>query len=357
MKVLFIAPVSCIHVARWANSVVDKVDELHILTMHNEAHRFSEQIYIHKLKFKAPLGYILNKFDVQTCVSKIKPDIIHVHQISGHGTLMALINIKGYLISIYGADVYSFPNKSLFHKMLIKYNLKRAGYLASTSNAMARETKKYTNKKIFVTPFGVDIDRFRNSRSPDLESDQIHVGIVKSLREKYGLKYLIKAIPILENRLKDAGNKKEIKVSIYGKGYLRDDLINLASKLNLKNIEFPGFVSNEKVSEILNSFDLVCIPSIEDSESFGVSAVEAMACERPLVVSDVDGLSEVVTQNETGLIVKRKDSEAIAEGLYDLINNPPKALNFGLNGRNRVKELYDWRKNVQEMLAIYDSIK
>ncbi len=356
MKVVFLAPQNSIHVTRWANAIVKYADELHLITLHNQKHFLSTEVKVHRLKYNAPLGYISNFLQLRSLIKKIEPDIIHVHQLSGHGTLMSLTFLKNYLISIYGSDVYSFPNKSPIHKLLIKNNLKNAKYLASTSHIMAQETKKYTNKQIFVTPFGIDADKFKSFKDPFTKDKIITVGLVKTLKKKYGIEYLVRAVPIVERELKKISILNvRIKLIVYGYGELKPKLEKLSDSLHI-DAGFPGFIKYEDVPEVINSMDIICIPSIDNSESFGVSAVEAMACERPLVVSNVDGLREVVIHEKTGLIVKKEDPEAIAVALLRLINDNSMAIELGKNGRKRVLEMYDWNDNVKHMLEIYEQI-
>jgi glycosyltransferase involved in cell wall biosynthesis len=357
MKVVLIAPQSIIHTVRWANAIIKHVEELHLITLHssNKKDKIDSDVIIHKLRFKAPYGYILNIFEVQKLIAKIKPDIIHVHSCSGHGTMISLTNIKNYLLSIYGSDIYEFPQKSFLNKQIIRFNLSRAGFLASTSNAMALETKKYTNKDIYITPFGVDVDEFDNRRMPFHDKNEFRIGLVKALKEKYGIEHLIRAIPILNKKFLKNGIKKELLVKIYGKGEQKEKLVNLVNELQLNDIIlFPGYISNNEVSSVLNEFDIVCIPS--ESESFGVSAVESMACERPVIVSDVDGLKEVVSHEESGIVVPSRNPNAIASAIFSLLNDKDYAIQLGINGRKRVLELYDWDKNVKHMIDVYDEI-
>lgn len=346
MKVVFIAPQNSIHVIRWANAVVEKVEELHLITLHPTRHNLSEKVKVHKLKFKAPIGYISNSFELKKLINKINPDIVHIHQLSGHGTLMSLTGIKGYLLSVYGSDIYNFPRKTVFHKGLIKYNLRRASFLASTSNVMAEEIRKYTKKEIFVTPFGVDINKLKKLNSIFSKRKTVTIGLVKTLKKKYGIEYLIRAVPILEKKLQDF----KIHLIVYGEGELKSHLKDLSNSLKI-SAEFPGYINNELLPEVINQFDIVCIPS--NNESFGVSAVEAMACERPLVVTNADGLKEVVDDNINGIIVEKMNPYSIAEGLYKLIKNKDLSLEMGRNGREKVLNKYNWEDNVDQMLKIY----
>ena len=93
--------------------------------------------------------------------------------------------------------------------------------------------------------------------------------------------------------------------------------------------------------------------SIYNSESFGVAAVEAMACGIPVIVSDADGFKEVVEDGVTGKIVEKGNVLSISEAMHDLITDKEKAKNYGANGIERVKKYFNWNDNVDKMISIY----
>lgn len=81
---------------------------------------------------------------------------------------------------------------------------------------------------------------------------------------------------------------------------------NLAQNLGLGNkIKFLGYINNVEVPLAINKMHIFVVPSI--SESFGVAAVEAMACEIPVIVSDAEGLKEVVINEKTGFVVPKNE--------------------------------------------------
>ena len=127
-------------------------------------------------------------------------------------------------------------------------------------------------------------------------------------------------------------------------------------RANGQSIKFKGFILNSKVPKVINEIDIFVVPSILDSESFGVAAVEAMACEVPVIVSDADGLKEVVIDNKAGFIVPKKDYKAIAEKIKILINDRELRQRLGKIGRERVIELYNWSSNVENMIDIYKKL-
>src|SRR5690606_15881029 len=85
---------------------------------------------------------------VKEIIKLLKPDILHAHYASSYGLIGALTGFHPYIISVWGADIYHFPNYSFIHKGIIKYNLQKADKILSTSKVMKEEIKKYTHKEI-----------------------------------------------------------------------------------------------------------------------------------------------------------------------------------------------------------------
>lgn len=359
MKVVFISGANSIHTIKWVNALSNRGIEVVLISLkdhENTENNIDKNIKIIYLPIKGTKGYYLNSLFINNIIKREKPDLINVHYASGYGTLGRFIKFENKLLNVWGSDVYDFPNQSSLKKKILIKNLSAYKGIASTSHCMARETKKYIkNKEIYITPFGVDINLFKNLNYKK-DKNKIVIGIVKTLSPKYGIEYLIKAVKELENILeKEIFNK--IEVHIYGKGYLEEELKQLTVGLNLEEkIKFLGFIKNTDVPKAINKMDIFVVPSILNSESFGVAAVEAMACEVPVIVSDADGLKEVVVNNETGFIVPKKDFKTIAEKLKELILDEELRAKFGKNGRKRVLELYNWNDNVDKMIEIYKKL-
>jgi len=357
LNICFIAGASTIHTVRWVNAMVKRGHEVSLITQQKEGlNLFNKNVKIFKLPINNNLGYYLNYPVAKYYIKKIKPDIINTHYASGYGTLSRLINFTPTLLSVWGSDVYSFPYQSDIKKNILKKNLAAATEIASTSFAMREQTERFVNdKEIYITPFGIDLDKFYLDQSKQV-SDTINIGIVKKLEDIYGIEYLIKAFAILlnEKNIIDKLNKK-IKLIIVGKGKKRSYLEELAKELGIAELtNFVGVIQYNEVPNYLNTFDIFCAPSIR--ESFGVAVIEASACELPVIVSDVGGLPEVVDNGETGYVVPSKDPEAIADKLYELIFDQDKRKVMGQKGRKKVEQLYDWKKNVDKMEEIYQEM-
>ena len=95
------------------------------------------------------------------------------------------------------------------------------------------------------------------------------------------------------------------------------------------------------------------VPSVLDSESFGVAAVEAQACGLPVLVSDCGGLPEVIRDGETGFVVPRRDPDALAERMLLLAGDPDLRARLGAAGREHAVAAYTWDRNAGLMLDVY----
>jgi glycosyltransferase involved in cell wall biosynthesis len=173
--------------------------------------------------------------------------------------------------------------------------------------------------------------------------------VIKNLEKVYGIEYLIKAFSILSKEI-----QKDLRLMIVGDGTEKENLKNLCKDLNIENkVIFTGKIDNSKVPDYINKIDVVCLPSL--SESFGVSAVEACACGRPVVCTDVGGLKEIIFDDYNGYRVEPQNYELIKEKLKILIENEGKFKEFSTNAIRVVEEKYNWVNNAETMKNLYDS--
>jgi L-malate glycosyltransferase len=360
MNIAFLAPANSIHTVRWANALAERNINVTVISMHKpEANAFHSNVKIILLPFKGTLGYYLNFWSAKRLINKLKPDLLHTHYASGYGTLSRLINYHPCLLSVWGSDVFQFPYQSESKKYILIKNLKAADKIASTSLAMRDQTEKFhqPTEEIAITPFGIDLTKFKPENNKKPNDDIITIGMVKSMENIYGPQYLLQSIPLLLERLEKEENPilHKIKILMVGRGSKIGELKKLSNQLGIGHlITFTGEIPHTKVPEYLNKIDIYCAPS--EMESFGVAVIEASACEIPVIVSNVGGLPEVVKDQVTGFIVESKDSAQIAEKLYELVTNSRLRKEFGENGREFVKNLYDWNQNVSGMIDVYRSV-
>ena len=223
MKICFLAPANNYHTIKWCNWFSSRGHEVSVISFVNGEIKGTKIYWINSgaetnASDVKKLKYLLQAGKVRKIIKLINPDIVNAHYATSYGTVAALAGLRGYILSVWGTDVYDFPNKSILHKLLFKYSLFRATYIFSTSKSMATEINKYTKKKIEITPFGVDMDLFnpdkrRFARDSD-ENKEFVVGTVKALKAKYGIEEILRAVAIVKNTHPEIN----IKLRIAGKG-------------------------------------------------------------------------------------------------------------------------------------------
>lgn len=357
MRICFLAPANSAHIKKWSKYFVSKGYEVHIVSFTNgetpgtTVHFIDAGVDTDSDDGKK-LRYLLMAGRVRKIVSQISPDVINVHYATSYGTVAAIAGIKNYILSVWGSDIFVFPNKSPLHKLLLEYSLRKADFLFSTSQAMADEANKYTNKHFYITPFGVDTELFSPTKRTRCDNDFV-IGTVKGLSPAYGIDYLVEAVALVHSEHPEI----PIKLRIAGKGPDAEKLRVLANNCGIDDITtWLGFISQERVAEEWANMDLAVIYSA-GMESFGVSAVEAQACACPVIISDVPGLMEATKPGVTSLVVPRKDAKALAEAIACLYYDKKKRSELGTNGRNFVIDSFEYKRCFERIEALYGTLQ
>lgn len=366
LKILLLSDSNSIHTVKWAEALSKVGFKIHVfsinkthtdlwsgirgtylyeLPIYNDKYRYSSKI--RKIKYLKAVPFL------RKLIKQIKPDIVHAHYASSYGLIGALSGFHPYIMSVWGTDVFDFPNHSWLNRQVLKYSLSRADKILSTSNIMKIETQKYTKKEIDITPFGVDLNVFssKNLSHGLFTNDDIVIGTVKSLEHEYGVNYLIKAFKILS----DKHPELPLKLLIVGSGSEELELKRLINKLDLN--EKTTFTGRVKHQDIASYYNMISVPVfMSNRESFGVSIIEAGACRKPVVVSDAGGLPEVVDDGVTGFVVPVGDYKTASDAIEKLVLDSKLRSKMGEAARIRVERLYNWDDCVKKMSNIYNGV-
>lgn len=347
MKIAMISSGSSIHVKKIANAMAERGHEIRLYTLPNNTKLLSDfdrRILIVQLPWKGKAGYFLNAFFIRKNFKKYPPDLVNAHYASGYGTLARLVGKHPCALAVFGSDVYEYPFKSHFNMHIIRNNLDFADVLTSTSNVMAEQVKTFYNrdKHIYVTPFGVDLELFHPKEK--VKSGEFVFGTVKKIEPKYGIDILIRAF----EKFCCTYPNKNTKLLIYGTGTAVDEYRQLTENLGLsERVSFLGFIKNELVPEALAEMDVAIYSSSSSSESFGVAAVEAMACGVPVIASNASGFTEIMEEGKTGLLFPMNDVNALVQCMIKMYEmDPQERKRMGEAGVARVRKYYDFDKNM-----------
>lgn len=146
-----------------------------------------------------------------------------------------------------------------------------------------------------------------------------------------------------------------LRLVIAGDGELLPELKQQAARLQINNhVEFMGWVIPEKIPALINESTMVVVPSRE--EPFGLVALQASQMARPVVASRVGGLSEIIVDKETGLLVEKENAGALADAIAFLLDHPEVAVRMGQNGRNRAREVFNWDRYVNAYDQLFQQL-
>lgn len=174
------------------------------------------------------------------------------------------------------------------------------------------------------------------------------VGIIARMVNDKGHDSLIRAVPFLKKRFPN------IRILLVGEGKFKPELERITAELKLENhVRFCGNVPD--ITEPLAAMDVFTLPATW-REGFGLSLIEAMACRKPVVVTNVWSLNTLIQDRETGLIVEPKQAEALANGLAELIADKTLREKVGQAGYAMVWKEFSIDRMAAEMNGLYKEV-
>ncbi|MXP40273.1 glycosyltransferase [Altererythrobacter soli] len=362
MKVLLLANGASIHAARWVNGLAEAGLEIVLVTQDRDVLPLDGSVVVHQLPFSGSLGYFRNGSALRRIWCQEAPSLVHAHYASGYGTTARLGGCGPLLLSVWGSDVYRFPNRSPLHRWWLQGNLAAADRVASTSRAMAEQVRRLTPGigQVEVTPFGIDLELFAPAAGPPTIADDapIVIGTVKTLRPVYGIDLLVESFVRLRMVLAQEAPSvaDRLRLRIVGDGPERESLSTLAAERGIARVtDFVPKVPHSKVAAELSKLDVYV--ALSRHESFGVAVLEASASGLPVIVSDAGGLPEVVRHAKTGFVVPRECPPAAADALKRLVLDAELRRTLGSAGRTHVCRHYGWRESVRRMIGIYQDME
>ncbi|RLC85031.1 MAG: hypothetical protein DRI37_08405, partial [Chloroflexi bacterium] len=293
-----------VHVHRWAEGIRDRDYEVKVISLDGWSVRGCETVIFPR---KGRWSYITHASAAAREALAFKPDLIHVHYVTGFGLWGVWSRFSPTVVSVWGSDLLTAEN-GWFKKQIVRRALSHATHITATSNFLREKTAKMfprTTGKTEVVPFGI-VPTISVEPFPPM--DHLRLCFIKSHRQVYGPDILLKALARVKPQLPD------IVLSIAGRGEMTGQLQAMVNDLGLtNNIDFVGFVENKGIYNFISQHHIVMMPSRR--EAFGVAALEAGICGRPVIATNIDGIPEVVRDGETGLLVPVDDPKALAEAI------------------------------------------
>ena len=209
---------------------------------------------------------------------------------------------------------------------------------------------------------GIDVESFKpntvsNSLRRELkigENEKI-LAVIGAIHPVKGQRVVVGAAPLI---IKEHPN---VRILFIGGLYLDNEISFKYQELLEKEIHESGVSdkiilagSRNDIPQIMNEIDIVLQPS--EREALGTSMVEAMACEKPVIGSAVDGIPEVIGADEAGFLLKPRTPEQLAKLVNILLSDPDLAIKKGKSGRLRAQDKFNIYKGINNLESIYRNL-
>ena len=233
----------------------------------------------------------------------------------------------------------------IFDETLGRLVLSRADRVISPSESAARFVKLLSHRVAPVIYRGMPFSEI-DAITPETNlkeklSDKKIITYVGRIIYAKGITHLIEALFNL--------NRKDVVAIIVGDGPVKNALEKQVEKCGLKDeIIFLGNVEFEKAISILKISDIFVNPSY--NEGLPTSVLEAGICQKAIIATNVGGTSEIITNNQSGIIIEPHSTKALEEALKILLDDPQQRKKLGENARKQIEQKFNWENSVSAYL-------
>lgn len=308
--------------------------------------------------FNTPVSRGLRK-----TVAEVDPDLVHSHTPPPLAALVAARYAASsgtpHVLTYHCDPEISAPGGGAlveaWRRTLGRYTLNRAHRIVATTQAYASTSRALWHRgNVDVVPNPVDAGRFRpdgpTGGAPlpeDLGGATVAV-FVGRLAPHKGTEAFVRAA---------THTGEDVVHLVVGDGPRRSDLEALAGSVDGGHkVRFAGYVPDEDLPATYRRADMGVLPSTSRLEAFGIASLESMASGRPVVVSDIPGVTEVVEDGVTGLLADPFDPEDLARQIDALAEDDERREAMGKRARERVLERFTVDRVVDQIEDVYDEV-
>ncbi|HSF82425.1 MAG TPA: glycosyltransferase family 4 protein [Anaerolineales bacterium] len=290
-------------------------------------------------------------------IRQIKPDLIQAGPIQRTAFLAALSGFHPLISMSWGYDLIHDAQRNIFWEWATRYTLRRSDLLVGDCNTIRQLANSYgmPDERIVTFPWGVDIRHFTPLPAGEDSSAEAREGSTFTLLSTRGWEPIYGVDVIARAFVQAAQQHPELQLIMLGNGSQAGLLHNIFERAGLRErVFFLGQVSQAELPRLYGMADLYISASHSDGTS--ISLLEAMACGKPVLVSDIPGNQEWVTAGENGWLFPDGDSRSLAEAISHAMTHRARLPEMGRAARRLAEARADWEKNFQILLEAYELV-
>ena len=309
---------------------------------------YTSNIYIvpmvREIDLKKDLKSII---EVRKILKQIKPDIIYMHssKAGAIGRIALVFNFKAK--KLYNAHGWYFnaqisDKKKKIFALIEKILAIKTDRIINISKSEYESALKYKiapKKKMCIIENGIDFTKFKNNdknreetrKEYNIKENETVIGVVGRLSEQKDPMTMIKAFELVHKE------NKNTRLMYVGSGELEEEVKQYARDNNiLDKIIITGWVKN--VEKYIPAFDIAVLPS--KWEGFGLVLIEYMACDKPIIATNVGGIKDIIKDNENGLLISIESGKELVNKILELVKNNSLKINI-IENNKKYRNLYD----------------
>ncbi|MBV9121156.1 MAG: glycosyltransferase family 4 protein, partial [Chloroflexi bacterium] len=282
-------------------------------------------------------------------------DVIHIHEPLMPALPLTVLRCSETInIGTFHAHGQSYASNLgyLVGKTIVRRRVRKLHGRIAVSSTARRFVENYFPGEYSIIPNGIDLEWWQRPVKPveRFADGRPNILFLGRLENRKGLKYLIRAFEQVRREIPRA------RLIVAGDGRLRAGFERYVWSHDLEgDVFFTGFIQPDERPRYFATADVYCAPST-GQESFGIVLLEAMACGRPIIASNIDGYREVVTNRREGLLVPVRDSDSLASALVELLASPSRRQELAEEGLRTVQE-YSWDKVARHILDYISAVR
>jgi len=300
------------------------------------------------------IPYIISGFIkcLQLCRQE-KFDLLHVHWPFPHG-LIALGASKLFkipmLLNFHGAELLLI-RKHAWVAPVLRFILSQSQAVFANSSFTAQKINSIRKTEVHCSPYGTTLSSQESTELHPVEN-KFRILFVGRHIERKGLIYLIQAASKLDSSC--------FEVRIAGAGDITPELKKEAEIIAPKTVVFTGKLSSEELKQEYQKANVFVLPAIVDkkgdTEGLGVVLIEAIEYGLPVVASNVGGIPDVIINEQTGLLVEAKNSDALVDAFLKLEEDTALSQKLVSGARDHIRKYFSWDPIIKNQMEVYKSV-
>jgi glycosyltransferase involved in cell wall biosynthesis len=298
--------------------------------------------------------------DLKRVIAQVQPDLILAGPLQTAGLLVAFSGFHPFVSMSWGYDLLVDAEKSPAWRKATSYVLSHSDAMLGDCEAIRQKAISYgmRSDRIVAFPWGVDLAHFcpRPEQQPDPKLFTLLS--TRGWEPIYGVEIIAQAFVKAASRLAnlpDHTSLPELRLLMLGNGSLATRLHSIFSQAGLlERVHFAGQIGFARLPDYYRAADLYVSASHSDGSS--ISLLEAMACGRPALVSDIPGNREWVTPEINGWWFLDGDADALVEAIVQAVCERERLPQLGQAARQVAEQRANWEKNFPQLIAAFQQV-